>query len=191
MLRVLAVATIKHWESIGPKENMPISAFILQRAIPLYLQVAYADGAVPEAVQQRVEPISALAGESAVPLNLLEANAANSCPSYALRLGQPKYPFMKIVVEPAPRADPAATSTYLLRVDAHDRHLHAPAGSPDAAWLASVRSSNQEIVEKVEAAWSAAGLPTFKDFLRKQLDARKAQKGQPATPRLADGKQNP
>jgi hypothetical protein len=76
------------------------------------------------------------------------------------------------MIEPAPGA---SGGDCLLRVDAHDRHLHAAENSPDAAWLASIRASNKDLGERIEAAWSAARLPTFKDFLRRQLEARKAR----------------
>ena len=62
---------------------------------------------------------------------------------FALRLGQPLYPHMKLIVEPAP----APSTMLLLRVDAHDRHLHATPGSPDESWLASIRTSNKELGE--------------------------------------------
>ena len=65
----------------------------------------------------------------------------------------------------------------MFRVDAHDRHLHAKPGSADEAWLARVRQSNQVLVEKIENAWGAAGLPTFKEFLRGQLEERRRAKG--------------
>lgn len=151
---------------------MPIPAHILQQGIELYLSIAYPGNTVPAAAAGRAQPIKALPPSADVPPELLETDAANSLPSYALRLGQPAYPHMKLVVEPAPGN--ATPTTYLLRVDAHDRHLHAPAGSPDAAWLSSIRTSNKDLSERIEAAWSAAHLPTFKDFLRQQLLGRKA-----------------
>jgi hypothetical protein len=158
---------------------MDIPASILQQALDLYLRLAYPAG-VPADVQTRVAPLRSLPREAAVPRDLLEAGVPNSSASLAVRLGQPLYPHMKLVFDPCPHAaaPSAASSTcrgfdFLLRADAHDQHLHAPPGSPDAAWLASIRQSNQELVEKIEAAWSAAGLPTFKDYLRSQLAARK------------------
>jgi hypothetical protein len=162
---------------------MPIPAHILQQAIDLYLPLAYPDGSVPPAVRSRIAAIQALPPQADVPQNLLERDPANCLPSYALRLGQPKYPHMKLVIEPQPEATPLPARLedrpFLLRVDAHDRHLHAAPGSPDAAWLASVRASNQDLTERIESAWSAAGLPTFKDFLRQQLLARKARNAAP------------
>jgi len=162
---------------------MAMSAHILQRAIELYLGLAYPGGSAPAAVNARAQGVLGLDPAAEVPLSLLEMDSANSLTSYALRLGQPMYPHMKLVVEPAPQAADAARRDgpeYLLRVDAHDRHLHAPAGSPDEAWLSSVRASNKALGEKIEAAWSAAGLPTFKDFLRRQLMARKGAGPQPS-----------
>ncbi len=153
----------------------PISAHILQQAIDLYLQNAYPSGNVPVPAQGRAQPIRALSPSENVPEGMLEKETGASMFGYALRLGQPLYPHMKLIVEPA---RPAPSTMLLLRVDAHDRHLHAAAGSPDEAWLTSIRASNKELGERIEAAWSKNGLPTFKDFLRSQLAARKAQRAE-------------
>jgi len=163
---------------------MHIPAHILQQAMELYLQAAY-PGGVPGTVLPRVEAVRRLAGESDVPLageSPLERDPANAVASYALRLGQPMYPYMKLVLDPAPAHPldlkaPPTEEDFILRVDSHDRHLHAAPGSPDAAWLAAVRTSNKELGERIEHAWSAAGLPTFKDFLKRRLEARKARSG--------------
>jgi len=167
----------RHW-------RMHVPAHILQQAMELYLQAAYPPPVgVPAGVLPRVEAVRRLAGNTEVPLlgeSPLERDPANTVASYALRLGQPMYPYMKLVLDPTPAA-PAevgvAGEDFILRVDSHDRHLHAAPGSPDAAWLAAVRASNKELGERIEHAWSAAGLPTFKDFLRRRLEARKAQAG--------------
>ena len=155
---------------------MAISAHILQQAIDLYLEKAYPSGAVPPAAQERAKPIQALQPSENVPEQFLEKGAGVSVEGYALRLGQPLYPNMKLIVEPAPAGCYVQNSpTLLLRVDAHDRHLHAAPGSPDAEWLTSIRASNKELSDRIEAAWSQHGLPTFKDYLRAQLAARKAR----------------
>jgi hypothetical protein len=158
---------------------MKIPAHILQQALDAYLRAAYPSG-VPADLEKRLAEVRNLPPQGDVPPDLLEQSVPGSTLSLALRLGQPLYPHMKLVIDPCPRAAArtAASSTcrgydFLLRVDAHDQHLHAPAGSPDADWLASIRQRNQELVEKIEAAWSAEGLPTFKDYLRFQLAARK------------------
>jgi hypothetical protein len=151
----------------------------LKRAIDLYLSIVYPNNGPPAAIAERVRPVKGLEDQVVVPPELLERDPANSMPSYALRLGQPLYPHMKLVIEPAPGG---TADQYLIRVDAHDRHLHAPPGSPDAAWLQSIRTSNKDLTERVEAAWSQAGLPTFKDYLRRQLEARRASAAPPRAP---------
>ena len=167
-------------------------ASVLQEAIKGYLSIAYAEKAIPEAAEQRIAAIAQLSPDAPIPTPLLERNDMNPN-SFSLRLGQPLYPHMKLAVDVGPDAHGvdapgdvggAAGSEgtergghALLRVDAHDRHLHAPPGSPDEAWLATVRMSNKEIGEKIEAVWAEAGLPTFKEFLRQQLVAKRAGRG--------------
>jgi hypothetical protein len=173
---------------------MAIPADILQQAIDLYLHFAYppaVGGAetVPPGVATRISPIRALPPTAPVPEPLLEKETSTGSNGFALRLGQPLYPHMKLIIEPAPQpcGPPDAPCEMLLRVDTHDRHLHAPPGSPDEVWLASIRTSNKQLTEQIEAAWSRAHLPTFKDYLRRQLDAKKASRvpSAPASPRSA------
>lgn len=176
---------------------MHVPAHILQQAMELYLRAAYppapaptagAQGdalAIPAAVLHRVQAVRRLPPHEPVPLDVLEHDPADTTASFVLRLGQPMYPHMKLVLDPAPVDRPGgsapATQDFILRVDAHDRHLHAPPGSPDAAWLAAIRTSNKELGERIEAAWGAAGLPTFKEYLRRRLQERK-NRGFPSAP---------
>lgn len=172
---------------------MHVPAQILQQAVELYLQAAYSGqpgaggggAAIPAGVLPRVEAVRRLAPEQQVPLEtVLERDPADAIPSYALRLGQPMYPHMKLMIDPAPADHGLASSAegpdFILRVDSHDRHLHAAPGSPDAAWLAAVRTSNKDLGERIESAWAAAGLPTFKEYLRRHLQERKARGNTPA-----------
>jgi hypothetical protein len=160
---------------------------MLLKAMELYLHLAYPNGAPPAASQKR----DALLAAGDLPLSdpslasLLEKNELHPL-GRAIRLGQPLYPHMKHALDPLPATPNAsAAPDYLLRVDAHDRHLHAAPGSPDEAWLATVRRSNQELVERIEAAWDAAGLPTFRGTLRRQLAARRAGTAQPSAAPLS------
>ena len=149
---------------------MPMPARILQNALRIYLQFAYPGGHYPPAALPAIEAIRGLDPAADVPLSLLETDCADAVKSYALRLGQPLYPHMKLVLDPIPLPGGGRSEeSFLLRVDTHDRHLHAAPGSPDAAWLASVRASNKDLTEKIERAWCEADLPTFKAFLKKQL----------------------
>jgi hypothetical protein len=151
---------------------------ILQRAVTAYLAVAYPAGNVPAAVRERVDCWAGLAGEAYVPESCFEVSTTEGRKVYALRLGQPIYPHMKLIVEECPAAAACADARGLLfRADAHDAHLHAPAGSPDAAPLAAMRAVNKQLTEAIEAAWVAAGLPTFREFLRQQGARRRAAAG--------------
>ena len=129
---------------------------------------------MPAGAQQKREALAALPGEE-VPDSFFEPAPALAGNAMALRLGQPMYPHMKLVVEFC--GSGGAGSGAMFRVDTHDKHLHAPPGSPDEAWLLKLRLSNKDVTERIEAAWAAAGVPTFKGFLRRQLEERKRRCG--------------
>jgi len=151
-----------------------MQAAILQQAIDIYLRLAYAGTPVPQPTLDRIAGIRALPSMAEVPTDLLEqaggAPGSLACRvSYAIRLGQPTYPHMKVMIESCPNGQS------VLRVDTHDKHLHAAPGSPDEQWLTQIRAANKAITDQIEAAWAAAGLPTFKEYLRKDLAARRAK----------------
>jgi hypothetical protein len=138
------------------------------KAIDAYLKVAYAGVSPPTAVRGRLDTLRA--SES----NLYESPAwerdvASPPARYALRLGNITYPHMKLVIEPAPDG-----VGYLMRADTHDKHITVPLGSREHAAFAQLMKRNHEIATAIESAWNAAGIPTFKEFLRKDL-ARRAQ----------------
>jgi hypothetical protein len=144
---------------------------ILKAAVTLYLREAYPAG-VPAGVNAKLAALEKIEGGE-VPDSFFEPAPALAGNAMALRLGQPIYPNMKLIVEFC-----GGGGKPMFRVDAHDMHLHAAAGSPDAEWLAKVRSSNKSLSEKIESAWIAANLPTFKGFLRQQLEERKKRTAQ-------------
>jgi hypothetical protein len=88
---------------------------------------------------------------------------------YALRLGNRHYPHMKLVIDRAPDGH-----AYLLRADTHDAHVQPRPGSREAAAFAELANANRSIAESIESAWEQLGLPTFKKFLRDDLERRKA-----------------
>ena len=149
-----------------------VSGREFKKALAIYLAEAYQNTPLPPAVQERVAKINTLADDQAVPLDALEKARCDSgrC-TYALRLGQPQYPHMKLVLEECPGG-----GRPLFRTDAHDSMLHTPPGSPDEAPLAALRAANKELIDRIEAAWVKAGLPTFKEYLRANLAQRKQRK---------------
>jgi CheY-like chemotaxis protein len=75
---------------------------------------------------------------------------------HALRLGNPRYPFMKLVLQ-----EYLVEDEFFLGVDTHDRMFEG-ASPQEQLELDALRRSNLELKAQVEAAWDAAGLPTAK-----------------------------
>jgi hypothetical protein len=99
------------------------------------------------------------------------AAAGSSGPArYALRLGNKHYPHMKLVIERAP-----AGQGHLFRADTHDAHVRPAPGTRDYHIFCQLMEKNRETAEKIEADWEAAGIPTFKSYLRDDLARRKAE----------------
>jgi hypothetical protein len=97
-------------------------------------------------------------------------NDANPPTRYAMRLGNRQYPHMKLVIELAPDGQ-----TWLFKADTHDRHCCPPDGAAEHAPFCNLMEQNQRIASAVESAWAEAKLPTFKSWLREDLDRRKAR----------------
>lgn len=152
------------------KPSIPLpAAGQLKRAIGIYLSLAYPAGNLPQVVHQRQKPILAASDDMPVMPEWFEVTNCEEGIMYRLRLGQEKYPHMKISLMPSPDG-----SGYLYFADAHDSHLHAPMDSPDYPLLVSLRKSNSALASAIEKAWTADGLPTFRGFLRDSLDARRS-----------------
>lgn len=159
--------------------EITIKTELLQQAIESYLKIAYPTGNIPEMVRERIGKVMILPAGSTVPESCFEVTESGGHKIYALRLGQPSYPHMKLIVEECPTCrdrsgtDHTEPVPVLFRADAHDSHLQVPSNSPDAAPLAALRAINKQMTEAIEAAWVTQGLPTFQEFLRQELARRK------------------
>ena len=155
-----------------PAELPPPEA--LWRAIDLYLREAY-DGQPPKRdVQVRLD---ALRQAPAVYQDKAfeRAGPADGPPErLALRLGNRTYPHMKLLCEASPDG-----AGYLFKCDTHDRHCCPPATSKEYPLFLQLMAANEAVARRVEAAWDAAGVATFKQFLRDDLARRRAA-AQPA-----------
>ena len=101
---------------------------VLRRAIDVYLGIAYPSGESPEAVRRRlVWPPDADASTllTRPPFERGGEGRDPGAPIYALRLGNARYPHMKLQIQPWP--NPAG---FMLSVNTHDQVL---ALDPDAA----------------------------------------------------------
>ena len=74
--------------------------------------------------------------------------------TYSLRLGNARYPFMKLVLQ-----EHLVEGEYFLSVDTHDQMFETDDPAEQHA-LVALRRANFEIKDAVESAWGAAGLPT-------------------------------
>ena len=142
----------------------------LRGAIDLYLAVAYPDGAIPEAVRKRLD-WGAEADPDALltrpPFEKVGRNPAGA-PIVALRLGNARYPHMKLQVQPWD-----AGQGFLLSVNTHDQVSGLDPKAPDAAAFRALQAENQKTKEAIEAAWDEAGLPTFNRYLRDYIAAHR------------------
>jgi hypothetical protein len=139
----------------------------IRRAIAIYLARAYGSGALPGAVKDRAQKMND-AGDQCLDCSAVERDCPDLPTRYCLRLGNRVYPHMKLVIDPRPDG-----LGFLFRVDSHDRHICPAPGSREYLAFTELMRQNQAIASEIEADWEAAGLPTFKKFLREDLARRK------------------
>ena len=170
---------------------------VVWRAIDTYLAVAYLPPADPKrlaagkpppaadpppsAVRARLETLKSTPTDAFYDSPVFERQDAPARPGadpapgpalparYALRLGNRTYPHMKLIIERSPDG-----TGYLLRADTHDTHIQPRPGSREQAAFAELMKENRAVADAVEGAWEQLGLPTFKKFLRDDLERRRA-----------------
>lgn len=77
---------------------------------------------------------------------------------YTLRLGNHRYPFMKLVVQ-----EYLVNGEYFFSVDTHDDLCITPE-MPDYEGWTGLRGYNRELKHEIEGAWHTQGLPTNEDL---------------------------
>ncbi|MFW6154863.1 MAG: hypothetical protein ACOC95_06560 [Planctomycetota bacterium] len=139
----------------------------LRSAVSGYLKAAYGEAPPASLLQRFLPPAGApvatwLMGEQ------IERDPADvpfeQVRSFALRLGNPGYPHMKLRLT---RTD--GGTAYVFSVDAHDMILHAPPGSPDAAALDALKKENARIAQRIVRRWHDEHVRTEHDRLRNMI----------------------
>lgn len=151
---------------------MALNAFtrtMLEQAVRLFLEEAYGGAPLPAKVQARLAwPAGGESLEQLAAAEVFERSPADATPAQCdrlrLRLGNPRYPHMKLGVDRVPD-----TGDWVLVVDCHDRQLMAAASEDERAVLESLIRSNNELKTRIERRWSEAGLPTFERYIRGRL----------------------
>jgi hypothetical protein len=156
-----------------PCDLQKLQIDVLRRAVEIYLGLAYPSGQIPDVVRRRlewapdIEPADVL---SRPPFERASRSSGEASPIYALRLGNARYPHMKVQVQPWPN-----DAGFMLSVNTHDQVLSLDPNSSDAPAFRELQAENQRIKEAIECAWDQAGLPTFLNYLRKYIEERTGQ----------------
>lgn len=149
------------------------------RAIDVYLQLAWGDE-VPAPVRKLVADIHE-ACESDIALELFESECSSTYADgsgqggfrrYALRLGNRKYPFMKLVIQ-----EHLLNGEFFFSVDTHD-NLGVDAKNPDYDAWCELKRRNQALKQEIEAAWEVNGTPT-QASMRRIMERIAHGQGQP------------
>jgi hypothetical protein len=138
----------------------------VMQAIDIYLRQAYGEEP-PVTVRSQMAVLRTWGG----PFFRAPVFVADDQPHgkrYSMRLGNRHYPHMKLRIEPSPDG-----SRYLFRADSHDRHVCPPPSSAEHDAFRALMEKNQQIVDAVEGTWGEAGVPTFKTYLREDLERRR------------------
>lgn len=135
-----------------------IGASQVRLAVDLYLRHAY-----PAAARWRAPTIDLSGGGNARDLltrfeDESEESGGRRIGRYVLRLGNSRYPHMKLVLEESILAD-----EYAFCVDAHD-DLNVAPDAPDYARWNAVRDHNRRVAEEIERAWGEEEVPTVRDI---------------------------
>lgn len=141
-------------------------------AVDIYLRKAYGEKEPPQDVRQRVARLRSDVDGDFFDSPAFELQPNNGPTRFALRLGNPAYPHMKLAMEPQPDQ-----GGYLFRADTHDRHICPKPGTPEHAAFSELMRFNQTLSESIEQAWAEADVPTFKSYLRADLERRKREAG--------------
>ena len=145
----------------------PFDVVTLRRAVELYLARAYPDNNLPTAVRSRVEwPENAQLADliAGPPFERANRPAEGVVPIYALRLGNARYPHMKLQIQGWPNEE-----GYLLSVNTHDQVLSMGPDARGAEGFRALQTENQRLKEAIEQDWETAGLPTFLGYLREYI----------------------
>ena len=144
------------------------SAAEFWKAVEVYLAAAY-DAALPAAVCARIETLRAAPADTLYQSTVFEPVPREAPVRLNLRLGNRWYPHMKLVIERSPDGRGS-----LFRADTHDRHIQVDPSSREYAAFRELMENNQGLASRIESAWEAGGLATFKSFLRDDLARRQA-----------------
>jgi hypothetical protein len=142
---------------------------VLRRAVEIYLKIAYPGSEPPPAVRKRLDWTPGLEPGELLTRPPFErvSKPGDEKPIFALRLGNSRYPHMKMQIQPWD-----CKAGFLLSVNTHDHALAIDPNAPDAAAFMALQTENQGLKVEIEQAWDEAALPTFPRYLRDYLSGQ-------------------
>jgi len=147
--------------------SQKISPDQVWQAIEIYLKHAYT-AAPPSAVRGRLETLHSLPPDEFFASPTFERDKPESPSKLSLRLGNKFYPHMKLAMVRSPDGH-----SFLFTADTHDRHCCPAPASREYGSFCQLMEANQKLASSIEAAWGEVNLPTFKTYLRDDLERRK------------------
>jgi CheY-like chemotaxis protein len=133
-----------------------LTAELIHRAIALYLSVAW-----PGREEEKTPEI-ALSGRGAELLSgFTDEPKREGDRRHILRLGNTRYPHMKLVVE-----EYLLPGEYVFSVDTHDE-LELKPDYPDYEAWQQLKETNRDIKARIERVWREGGIPTYADLKEK------------------------
>jgi hypothetical protein len=143
---------------------------LLRNATGIYLGLAYPSGVIPSVVERRLiwrDVSTADELLSSPPFERAGKAPGRPASVYALRLGNHRYPHMKLQMQPWPNI-----AGFMLSVNSHDQVSGLDTGAEGAQAFRELQAENQRLKEAIEEAWDDAGLPTFLRYLRDYIKSR-------------------
>ncbi len=145
---------------------------LLRQAVAIYNRETYHDGDSGDCQHEFMGEDDAPI-ETALPGLTDESrkNGDSSVHCYTLRLGNTRYPFMKLVLH-----EHLVQDEYFFEVDTHDQMFEL--GGEETEELDSLKRYNLEVKSRVEWAWGEAQLPTS-GHLKGLVETRPTKRNEP------------
>jgi hypothetical protein len=141
-----------------------ITTDMVKKAIEIYVAAAYEGSPVPLTVKSRLVLFADFAGDDLTGMlshevveRVVSETAPRTVASYSVRLGNPKYPHMKLTLR---RLD---SDDFRFAVDAHDRHFELEPADSDALRAHELQEHNQRLKREIESRWRDADIPTVEE----------------------------
>ncbi|MDB2577374.1 response regulator [Planctomycetota bacterium] len=154
----------------------------VKQAVSIFVEHAWPGGPTGRAAELTVAVDGASTMEDLAEIfELVRTGEGEGRRRFSLRLGNDRYPWMKLVVQ-----EFLVSGEFFISADTHDDIRIDPTMPDYAAWI-ELRSYNGELKEAVEAHWERAGLPTHSDLRALCEGMARLEAGEPketAGPRL-------